>query len=143
MKTEYTSSRNLNIEIKQLELDIARLRLVLAKKEKQKEDLERLQVRIGSLGDGRHVHGSLGDNRHKRPITNIHHVNYFLLFYCVYCKHSNDNYFGSTYHTNDKIKAMYVSNVKVLIDCTILVNIMELTESTHSTQSKLKKKYLL
>ena len=46
MRTEYTSSRDLDVKIKQLEVDIAKLQLTIAEKEKHKEELQELKSNV-------------------------------------------------------------------------------------------------
>ena len=53
MRTEYTSSRDLDVKIKQLELDIAKLQLTIAEKEKHKEELQEIKLNVIPLATDR------------------------------------------------------------------------------------------
>ena len=56
MRTKYTSSRDLDVKIKQLELDIAKLQLTIAEKEKHKEELQEIKLNEIPLATDRREH---------------------------------------------------------------------------------------
>ena len=56
MRTEYTSSRDLDVKIKQLELDIAKLQVTIAEKEKHKEELQEIKLNVIPLAADRREH---------------------------------------------------------------------------------------